>query len=237
MAIPVAVGLLSYMHSKYNRLSCSSCPFRGESTSDEGSERASAVRGGGKSALAKTITDAGADAAKSFTDGRAANRGAGQDVSGQTPSDPEAQSTDNAVSNVIPVGWVPAKCIRLLVADENAAARTGLRGMLESQPDFEVIGEATTTMDVIQLTERLHPKVVLMDLHISEVDATEAIAEIRAKHPDIHTLVLTTYDSDADLLAAIEAGASGYLLKDTPRDELYKAIRTAAQGTPLPLVP
>jgi DNA-binding NarL/FixJ family response regulator len=147
--------------------------------------------------------------------------------------DPGTQATD-AIPDPILVGWLPGRRIRLLVADDNTAARAGLRGMLESQPDFEVVGEATTGTEVVQLTDRLHPRVVLMDLHMPQMDATEAIAEIKVDHPDTRTLVVSTYDSDADILPAIEAGASGYLLKDAPREELFDAVRAAAQGKPLP---
>ena len=123
--------------------------------------------------------------------------------------------------------------ISLLVADDHPVVRAGLRGMLESQPDFEVIGEATTGKEAVQLTDRLHPKVILMDLRMPEMDGVTAISKIKAEHPDIHVLVVTTYDSDADILPAIENGATGYLLKDAPREELFQAIRSAAQGKPL----
>jgi DNA-binding NarL/FixJ family response regulator len=123
--------------------------------------------------------------------------------------------------------------ISLLIADDHPVVRAGLRGMLESQPDFEVVGEATTGKEAVQLTDRLHPKVILMDLRMPEMDGVTAISKIKAEHPDIHVLVVTTYDSDADILPAIENGATGYLLKDAPREELFQAIRSAAQGKPL----
>ncbi len=123
--------------------------------------------------------------------------------------------------------------ISLLIADDHPVVRAGLRGMLESQPDFEVVGEATTGKEAVQLTDRLHPKVILMDLRMPEMDGVTAISKIKAEHPDIYVLVVTTYDSDADILPAIENGATGYLLKDAPREELFQAIRSAAQGKPL----
>jgi DNA-binding NarL/FixJ family response regulator len=102
--------------------------------------------------------------------------------------------------------------------------------MLASQPDFEIVGEATTGMEAIALTAALQPDVVLMDLRMTELDGVAATAHIRRQQPTTPVLVLTTYDSDADILRAIEAGATGYLMKDTPRDQLFLAIRTVAQG-------
>jgi DNA-binding NarL/FixJ family response regulator len=122
------------------------------------------------------------------------------------------------------------KCIRLVIADDHPVVRTGLQGMLASQPDFEIVGEATTGMEAIALTAALRPDVVLMDLRMAELDGVAATAQIRKQQPEISVLVLTTYDSEADILRAIEAGATGYLLKDTPREELYTAIRSVAQG-------
>jgi DNA-binding NarL/FixJ family response regulator len=123
--------------------------------------------------------------------------------------------------------------IRLLIADDHPIVRAGLQDVLGSQPDFEVVGEAETGTEAVAQTSRLHPDVVVMDLRMPEMDGVEAIAQIKARHPDIQILVVTTYDSDADILPAIETGATGYLLKDTPRKELYQAIRDAAQGKPV----
>jgi DNA-binding NarL/FixJ family response regulator len=123
--------------------------------------------------------------------------------------------------------------IRLLIADDHPVVRAGLRGILDSQPDFEVVGEAADGVEAVALTGRLLPHVVLMDLRMPKMGGVEAIGRIKADHPGVHVLVLTTYDSDADILPAIETGATGYLLKDTPREELFEAIRAAAQGRPL----
>lgn len=123
--------------------------------------------------------------------------------------------------------------VRLLIADDHPVVRAGLRGMLAGQPDFEVVGEATTGTEAVRLTDRLHPNVVLMDLRMPELDGVGAISQIKAKHSDVHILVMTTYDSDSDILPAIETGAIGYLLKDAPREELFEAIRATAQGKPL----
>lgn len=123
-----------------------------------------------------------------------------------------------------------AEQVRLLIADDHPVVRDGLRGMLSSQPDFEIVGEAATGAEAITLAEQLRPQVVLMDLRMPIGDGATAIAQIKARYPEINILVLTTYDSDADILRAIEAGATGYLLKDAPREELFRAIRSTARG-------
>ncbi len=123
--------------------------------------------------------------------------------------------------------------IRLLIADDHPVVRAGLRDMLSSQPDFEVVAEAKNGAEAVALADRLKPHVILTDLSMPQMDGVTAIAQIKAEHRDIQILVLTSYDSDSDILPAIEAGAIGYLLKDSPREELYGAIRAAAQGRPL----
>ncbi len=122
------------------------------------------------------------------------------------------------------------KCIRVLIADDHPVVRAGLQGMLSSQPDFEVVGEATTGEEAVTLAEQLQPDVVLMDLRMAGLDGVAATARIRAQQPNTAVLVLTTYDSHADILRAVEAGAMGYLLKDISRDELFTAIRIVVQG-------
>jgi len=121
-------------------------------------------------------------------------------------------------------------CIRLVIADDHPVVRDGLRGMLESQPDFQVIGEASDGAAALQLAIELEPDLILIDLRMPVMDGVTAIREIKRHRPGVQVLVLTTYDSDADILPAIEAGATGYLLKDTSREELYRAIRAAARG-------
>jgi DNA-binding NarL/FixJ family response regulator len=118
----------------------------------------------------------------------------------------------------------------LLIADDHPVVRAGLQGMLASQSDFEVVGEASNGADAVSLTARLLPDVVIMDMRMGRIDGPTAIEQIRARFPKLPVLVLTTYDSNADILRAIEAGATGYLLKDSPREELFSAIRTVAQG-------
>jgi DNA-binding NarL/FixJ family response regulator len=120
--------------------------------------------------------------------------------------------------------------IRILIVDDHPVVRTGLAGMLGAEADFEVVGEAGDGDEAVAVARRLRPDVVLMDLRMPGVDGADATARITATDPDIRVLVLTTYDTDADILRAVEAGATGYLLKDTPRVELAAAVRAAARG-------
>lgn len=120
--------------------------------------------------------------------------------------------------------------IRILIADDHPVVREGLAGMLAGQPDFEVVGEAAGGDTAVALHRDLSPDVTLMDLQMPGLDGVGAIEAIKARRPKARILVLTTYDSDADILRAVEAGATGYLLKDAPREELFRAIRAAAAG-------
>ena len=122
------------------------------------------------------------------------------------------------------------KSIRILIADDHPVVRAGLQGMLASQPDFELVGEAVSGTEAVTLSAHLHPDVVLMDLRMAEMDGAIATGHIQSQQPGTAVLILTTYDTNSDILRAIEAGATGYLLKDTPRDELFAAIRSVAQG-------
>jgi DNA-binding NarL/FixJ family response regulator len=122
--------------------------------------------------------------------------------------------------------------VRVVIADDHPVVRSGLRGMLASDPGFEVVGEAADGAEAIALTLRERPDVVLMDLRMPDVDGASATAEIRARSPQTQVLVLTTYDTDADIVRAIEAGAIGYLLKDVPHEEVARAVRAAARGQP-----
>ena len=120
--------------------------------------------------------------------------------------------------------------IRILIADDHPVVRDGLRGMLSSQEDFEVVGEATNGHQAVAQALALHPDVVLMDLQMPELDGVAAIGRLRDQADGVRVLVLTTFDADQDIVRAVAAGATGYLLKDTPREELFRAIRAAAAG-------
>ncbi len=123
-----------------------------------------------------------------------------------------------------------AEAIRLLLVDDHPVVRDGLRGMCESSPDFEVVGEAGDGVEAVTLAKELDPDVVLMDLRMPGGNGLDAIAALASSGSRAHVLVLTTYDTDRDIMAALDAGATGYLLKDAPRDELFAAIRAAAAG-------
>ncbi|MFD8639971.1 response regulator [Streptomyces zaomyceticus] len=121
--------------------------------------------------------------------------------------------------------------IHLLLADDHPVVRAGLRAVLDTEPDFSVVGEAATAERAVELAAAGGVDVVLMDLQFgSGMHGSEATAAITAAPGGPKVLVLTTYDTDADILAAVEAGASGYLLKDAPPEELAAAVRTAAAG-------
>jgi DNA-binding NarL/FixJ family response regulator len=126
--------------------------------------------------------------------------------------------------------------IRILVCDDHPVVRSGLRGMIQSQPDLEVIAEAGEGAQAVALAGRLQPDIVLMDLRMPGMDGVAATEAIKASHPAIHVLILTTYDTDADILRALEKGATGFLLKDEREDRLFDAIREAAGGRS-PLAP
>ncbi|MEV6671328.1 response regulator transcription factor [Streptomyces sp. NPDC051162] len=119
--------------------------------------------------------------------------------------------------------------VRILLCDDHAVVRAGLLALLGSEPDIEVAGEAGTGEEAVAMAARLRPDVVLMDLQLGPgIDGVEATRRISAT--GVHVLVLTTYDTDADIARAIAAGATGYLLKAERPEELFAAIRAAAQG-------
>jgi DNA-binding NarL/FixJ family response regulator len=120
--------------------------------------------------------------------------------------------------------------IRILLVDDHPVVRMGLRGMLDAEPDLTVIGEASDGAEGADLALRERPDIVLMDLRMPGGDGVEATGRILAADRDIKVMVLTTYESDRDILRAIEAGASGYLLKDASPAELAEAVRAAARG-------
>ena len=120
--------------------------------------------------------------------------------------------------------------IRLILVDDHPVVRHGIRGMLEAEPDLTVAGEASSGPEGVALAAELRPDIVLMDLRMPGGDGVEATARIVATVPGVRVLVLTTYESDRDILRAIEAGAGGYLLKDASPAELAEGVRAAARG-------
>ena len=120
--------------------------------------------------------------------------------------------------------------IRILLADDHPVVRDGLAAMLATQADFEVIGEAGTGAEAVDLAALLRPDVVLMDLEMPVLDGIEAIRQLRVAVPSVQVVVLTAFDTDERILGALQAGAQGYLLKGAPRAEIFAAIRTVGAG-------
>jgi DNA-binding NarL/FixJ family response regulator len=120
--------------------------------------------------------------------------------------------------------------IKIIIADDHPVVRSGLRALLASQSDFEIAGEANNGEEAARLAISLVPDLVLMDLQMPILDGIGAIKRIRDRLPKANILVLTTYGTDADILPALEAGAIGYLLKDTPPEQLFQAVRNVASG-------
>ncbi len=123
--------------------------------------------------------------------------------------------------------------IKVLIADDHPVVREGLFAMLSRQPDFKVVGEAKDGVEAVDMARRLKPDVVLMDLRMPEMDGVEAMRQIKSTDPDIKFIILTTYSDDEYIFSGIEAGARAYLLKDAPREELFKAIRAVYKGESL----
>lgn len=119
---------------------------------------------------------------------------------------------------------------RVLIVDDHPVVRDGLRGIFADEPGFEVVGEAANGHDAVIQAQALDPDVVLMDLRMPRMDGVTAIARLGEVGVRSRVLVLTTYDTERDVLPAIEAGATGYLLKDAPADELLRAVSAAARG-------
>ena len=120
--------------------------------------------------------------------------------------------------------------IRVLIVDDHPVVRDGLRGVIDGEADMSVVGEAGHGAEALARLAGSGADVVLMDLRMPTMGGVEAIRELRRTAPDVRVLVLTTFDTDSDVLPAIEAGATGYLLKDTPREELLRAVRAAHRG-------
>lgn len=123
-----------------------------------------------------------------------------------------------------------SRVIRVLVADDHAVVRAGIVALLAAEPDIEVVGEAVDGEQAVELALALLPDLVVMDVRMPRLTGDAATAQIRERSDAVRVLVLTTYESDASILSAIEAGASGYLLKAAPAEELIAGVRSVAAG-------
>jgi DNA-binding NarL/FixJ family response regulator len=122
------------------------------------------------------------------------------------------------------------KMINLVLADDHAVVRAGTRQLLERQPDFNVVGEASDGVEAVQLARDLEPDLVVMDVRMPKMSGVEATRRIKEENPDVAVLVLTAHDDDEYVFALLQAGANGYLLKTAEMEELIKAIRTVVAG-------
>ncbi len=120
--------------------------------------------------------------------------------------------------------------IRILVADDHPIVRDGLRAVLETQPDFVVVGEAASGPEVLGRVAGLRPDVLLLDLEMPDLDGVQVLQALAERGSPVRVLVFTAYDADAQVVGAVEAGAQGYLLKGAPREEIFRAVRTVAGG-------
>lgn len=123
-----------------------------------------------------------------------------------------------------------ADTIRILVADDHPVVRDGLVAILSTQPDFEVVGEASNGVEVVQQTETLAPDVILLDLEMPDLDGVAALKQLQQAETGARAIVFTAFDTDERILEAVQAGAQGYLLKGAPREELFNAIRVVHSG-------
>ena len=120
--------------------------------------------------------------------------------------------------------------IRIIVADDHPIVRDGLVTVLNTQPDFIVIGEASTGTETINQIQRMHPDVLLLDLEMPELDGVAVLQQLREREAEVRTIVFTAFDTDERILDAVQAGAQGYLLKGAERQELFNAIRVVHAG-------
>jgi len=122
------------------------------------------------------------------------------------------------------------KIIRVVLADDHAVVRKGIREFLEEEDDIQVVAEATTGVEAIAATLEHDPDVAILDIQMPEMTGVEAARQIKENAPHVQILVLTAYDDDPYIFAMLQAGASGYVLKNAPSDELVRAVRSVAQG-------
>jgi DNA-binding NarL/FixJ family response regulator len=120
--------------------------------------------------------------------------------------------------------------IRILVADDHPIVRDGLIAVLSTQPDFEVVGEASTGPETLERAARLTPDVILLDLEMPGMDGVETLLRLRQSDPDARVIVFTAFDSDERIVRAVQAGAQGYLLKGVPREDVFNAVRVVHAG-------
>jgi DNA-binding NarL/FixJ family response regulator len=120
--------------------------------------------------------------------------------------------------------------IRILVADDHPIVRDGLIAILSTQPDFDIVGKASTGVEAVDQTATLKPDVLLLDLEMPEMDGVEALRHLRDAHSPVRALVFTAFDTDERIVGAVQAGAQGYLLKGAPREEIFNAIRVVHAG-------
>lgn len=120
--------------------------------------------------------------------------------------------------------------IRILIADDHPIVRDGLVGVLEAEPDLMVVGEAGTGREAVERARALEPDVILMDLEMPGMDGVEALRALHAEDPTVKVIVFTAFDTDERILAAVQAGAQGYLLKGVPREEIARAVRIVHGG-------
>ncbi|HEX6555118.1 MAG TPA: response regulator transcription factor [Ktedonobacteraceae bacterium] len=120
--------------------------------------------------------------------------------------------------------------IRILLADDHPILREGLRAVLETQPDFEVIAEAANGIEAVRQALTMQPDILLLDLEMPQLDGVETIRRLRQQQPNARIIVFTAFDNDERIIHAVQAGANGYLLKEAPRDEIFSAIRITMAG-------
>ncbi len=125
-----------------------------------------------------------------------------------------------------------AVSIRLLIADDHALVRSGLRSMLQREPGIEIVGEAHNGREAVELCRSLRPDLVLMDVRMPEMDGLEATRAVKREHPEIGVLMVTMHENRDYMLEATKAGAAGYVLKDAPRNELLSAVRRVVDAEP-----